>query len=114
MKTRAVVAFGMVGSVFLLGGCLNMPTQPSQITGAYVSPVKYASYTCAQLALEQAALARRENELVSAQDQRIKSSKVQAFWVGYGSGDGLEASELADTRGDETAVRNAMASKQCR
>ena len=90
-----------------------MPTPPAQITGAYVSGFRYEGYTCPQLAAEEDSLARRENELVAAQEQRIKSSQVQAFWLGYGQGDGLEAGELADVRGEKEAVRKTMEDKGC-
>lgn len=112
-KTRLFsLATVFTGALFLYG-CGNMPTNPSQITGAYVSPVKYEKYTCEQLANEMSSLARRENQLVIAQEQRIKSSKVQAFWVGYGNGDGVEASELANVRGEREAVRFTMEQKRC-
>ncbi|MGC6423362.1 MAG: hypothetical protein ACON4O_00070 [Lentimonas sp.] len=91
-----------------------MPTPTSQITGAYTSGLNYQDYTCEQLAAEMASLARRENQLVAAQEQRIKSSKVQAFWYGVGQGDGVEASELANVRGEREAVRKAMDAKGCK
>jgi hypothetical protein len=90
-----------------------MPTQPSQITGAYVSPEKYEKMSCEQLAVEQNSLARRHNQLVAAQEQRVKSSRVQAFWLGFGNGDGVEASELANVRGEMEAVRTTMEKKHC-
>lgn len=97
-----------------LSACMNMPTAPSQITGAYVSPVKFANYDCAQLSTELSSLSRRENILVSAQEQRIKTSETQAFWYGYGQGDGIEASELATVRGEREAVMTALSSKDCK
>lgn len=48
-----------------------------------------------------------------AQEQRIKTSKKQAFWYGYGQGDGIEASELAKVRGEKEAVRGTIATKGC-
>lgn len=90
-----------------------MPTPPSQITGAYTSTLRYEDFDCSQLAIEMASLARRENQLVVAQQQRIKTSEVQAFWWGYGQGDGIEASELANVRGEREAVRTAMDKKDC-
>ena len=39
---------------------------------------------------------------------------LQAFWYGYGQGDGIEASELANVRGEREAVRSAMDVKACR
>ncbi len=92
---------------------MNMPTRPSQITGSYSSGLNYKNYSCQELAAEQASLARRENQLVTAQEHRIKTSKVQAFWWGFGQGDGVEAAELADVRGELEAVRKAIHYKNC-
>jgi hypothetical protein len=96
-----------------VSGCMNMPTQTSQITGSYTSGLKYEQFTCDQLAVEIDSLARRENQLVIAQEQRIKTSQTQAFWYGVGQGDGVEASELANVRGEKEAVRKAIDSKHC-
>lgn len=106
---RIAVAIATVS----LGGCFNLATPPSQITGAYVSPVKYSNYSCQQLIAENDSLARRENALVIAQEGRRKSSKVQAFWLGFGQGDGVEAAELADVKGDREAVTSALHAHQC-
>jgi hypothetical protein len=92
---------------------MNMPTPTSQITGAYTSPLKYEPFDCVRLAVELDSLARRENQLVVAQEQRLKTSQTQAFWWGYGQGDGIEASELANVRGEKEAVRTAMDGKAC-
>jgi len=71
------------------------------------------NYSCEQLAIELNSLSRRENALVAAQQQRRKSGKVQAFWLGFGTGDGVEAAELATVRGEKEAVRKAMEKKGC-
>lgn len=97
-----------------LSGCMNMPTPTAQITGAYVSPLKYDAFDCSKLSTELASLSRRENQLASAQSQRIKTSETQAFWYGYGQGDGIEASELANVRGEREAVRTAIEAKACK
>lgn len=104
-----VVTLGVV-----LTGCMNMPTPPAQISGAYVSPLKYEGFDCSKLSAELASLSRRENQLVTAQTQRIKTSETQAFWYGYGQGDGIEASELANVRGEREAVRTAIETKGCK
>ena len=103
-----------LGVVLLAGCAMNMPTPPAQITGSYVSPLKYDAADCAALSNEVASLARRENALVTAQGQRIKTSETQAFWYGYGTGDGVEAAELANVRGEREAVMNAMGKKGCK
>ncbi len=96
-----------------LTGCMNTPTPTSQITGSYTSNLRYETFDCSKLSAELSSLARRENQLVIAQEQRIKSSEVQAFWWGFGQGDGIEASELANVRGEKEAVRSAIDAKGC-
>ena len=109
-------AFSFWTSGFLpivLAGCMNMPTPTSQITPAFNSGIQYESFDCQRLFTELDALSRRENQLVVAQNQRIKTSETQAFWWGYGQGDGIEASELANVRGQKEAVLKAIAVKPC-
>ena len=91
-----------------------MPTPSSQITGTYSSVSRYDSWDCPRLVAELESLTRRENQLVIAQEQRVKTSRVQAFWYGFGQGDGIEASELATIRGDKEAVLRAIDAKRCR
>lgn len=97
----------------LFAGCMNMPTPTAQITGSYNSGIRYDSFDCSRLSVELDSLARRENQLVVAQEQRIKTSQMQAFWWGFGQGDGIEASELANVRGEKQALQNAIAVKRC-
>ena len=97
----------------ILAGCMNMPTPPSQISGSYTSGFRLEGMPCSRLSVEIESLARRENQLVVAQEQRIKTSEVQGFWMGYGQGDGIEASELANVRGEKEAARKAMSVKGC-
>lgn len=109
MRTIAITAVTLVS----LTGCMNLATKPAEITGSYTSDLRYQDYSCEQLGHEVNSLARRENQLVTAQEQRRKSGKVQAFWLGYGTGDGIEAAELANVRGEKEAVRKAVDLKSC-
>ena len=109
-KLRVVLAIVPV----ILTGCFNMPTPTSEITGSYTSELKYENFKCSKLKVELTSLSRRESKLVIAQGQRIKSSQMQAFWMGFGQGDGVVASELANVRGEKEAVRKAIdAKKDC-
>lgn len=99
--------------IFPLVGCINMPTPTNQIVGAYQSGLKYEAFACDRLGVESDSLSRREAQLVAAQEQRLKSSQVQSFFWGFGQGDGIEAMELANVRGEKEAVKTAMASKKC-
>ena len=112
MKTTSRVALLSL-AVASLSGCFNLATKSSEITPSYTSDLRYEAYDCSRLAIELNTLARRENQLVIAQEGRRKSSKVQAFWLGFGQGDGVEASELANVRGEKEAVRKAMDVKTC-
>jgi hypothetical protein len=96
-----------------VAGCFNLGTKPSEIAPAYVPAAQYESYDCNHLSIEFADLSRRDSQLVAAQNQRRQSSKVQAFWVGYGSGDGVAASELANVKGAILAVQKEQALKGC-
>ena len=111
--TRSSFLILSISFIFIIS-CMNMPTPTVQIVGTYTSDLKYKDFTCEDLAKEVNNLARRESQLVVAQEQRIKTSKQQAFWFGYGQGDGVEASELAVVRGEKNAVRDAMANKECK
>jgi hypothetical protein len=111
MDYRSAIFAGV--AAVSMTGCMNLATKPSEITGSYTSDVKYQEYTCQQLGIEVNSLARREDQLAIAQEQRRKSGKVQAFWIGYGNGDGIEASELANIRGEKEAVRRALDAKSC-
>ena len=94
--------------VVFFAGCLNMPTPESQITGTYVSPLKYKNYGDEDLVAEINSLTRREAQLKVAQTQRMKTSTTKAFWYGFGDGDGIEASELANIRGSIEAARREL------
>ena len=104
LRSLALICVAVAG----LAGCMNMPTPAAQITGTYNSGIKYETYDLPRLTIEYDALCRRESQLVVAQEQRVKSSQVQAFWWGSGNGDGIEASELAIVRGEKEAVLHAM------
>ena len=114
MRQFPRVSVVVIAPLTILTGCLNMPTQASQITGSYTSGLKYEQFECPRLSVEVASLARRENQLVVAQEQRYKTSQTQAFWWGFGQGDGIEASELANVRGEKEAVRTAMEVNGCK
>lgn len=98
---------------FLTAACFNMPSDPAQISGAYISPLRYEELSCSKLDAELNSLSRREAKLIVAQKQRLDSSYGQAFWLGFGQGDGVEASELATVRGEKEAVMLALDRKGC-
>lgn len=103
----------MTVATLLLAGCFNLATKPAEISAAYVPASQYASYDCHQLSVELTNLARHKNDLTVAQESRRHSSKVQAFWLGFGNGDGVEAPELANVKGEIFAVQKQRELKGC-
>jgi len=102
------------GSLSLaLAGCFNLGTKPSEITPAYVPESQYQNQNCQQLDADRQDMYRRKSMLETAQTQRRHSNKVQAFWVGFGNGDGVGASELAQVKGEILAVEKQLALKGC-
>lgn len=99
-------------AALLVAGCA-MGTPADRILPARVSEEKFQDMKCKDLKIEYESLVRREQQLTAAQDSRYRSSRVQAIIWGVGKGDGAEASELAEVRGDLEAMQRVMARKDC-
>tara|TARA_B100000401_G_scaffold159560_1_gene106598 strand:- start:1249 stop:1578 length:330 start_codon:yes stop_codon:yes gene_type:complete len=100
-------------TLFILG-CYNNPTPPSEITGARVSGVFYKQLDCEALNEEIIFLTAREKELIVLQEIRIIESRSQQVWAnGNGKGDGVEASELHQVKGEIFAARKVFQNKGC-
>ena len=84
-------------------GC-NTPTQPSAIPVAQISTAPYETLDCIRLAKERVRLLDLEQKLVTAQEERITSSRGHAAFYGWGRGDGMETVELAKVLGERNAV----------
>lgn len=113
MRTLFLALLPAIVSSLLVSCSVNAPTPSSQITASPVSEFKYADYTCASLTTALESLARRDLDLIRAQEQRIKSSEVQGTILGVGQGDGAEASELSKVRGEQAAAAKAFNAKRC-
>jgi hypothetical protein len=114
-RGRAGVAALMMAAV---AGCAS---KSSDITPAYVSPVMYQGYSCQQLAQEAQGVSTRAAQVSGAQDQKRTNDQVAtgvaivvfwpaAFFVG---GDGPAAAELANLKGQMTAIEQASIQKKC-
>ena len=115
MKKMVALAVASV----LLASCA---TNPDKIDAAYVSPLKYQNYDCQQIGLEMDYIGNRTTKLY----QRMKSERKKDNWqMGVGlilfwpalfaleGGDGPEASEYAQLKGDFEALRQASVQKKC-
>jgi len=108
-----------LAAVAALTGCAS---KPSNIEAAYVSPVKYDSFTCAQIQQETAAVERRVNDLRESLDREAKADAWQMgvglvlFWpalFALEGGDGAEAALYSQLKGEAEALRVAHLKKNC-
>lgn len=110
---QALMGAAVAGVGLLLGGCFNLGTKSSEITPAFVPASQYQNESCRQLDIDRTSLYQRQSLLTTAQDQRRSSNKLQAFWVGFGNGDGVGASELAQVKGQILAIEKERNVKGC-
>lgn len=106
-------------AVLVVGGCAS---SPDKIDAAYVSPLKYKDYDCDQVAMEMDYVGQRTTKLY----QRLKAERTADNWqMGVGlvlfwpslflleGGDGPEAAEYAQLKGEYEALRDVSVSKKC-
>jgi len=97
-------------------------SDPDDIDASYVSPLKYRNYDCEQLALEMDYVGQRAAKLY----QRLDSEYSKDSWqMGVGlvllwptlffleGGDGPEASEYAQLKGEYKALHENAITKKC-
>jgi hypothetical protein len=103
---------------FALAGCA---TRAENISAAYVSPIQYQSFTCAQLQEEAARVSARAVVASGAQDQKATNDAVATgvgvvlFWPAllFIKGDAASAQEIAMLKGDMDAIEQANIQKKC-
>jgi hypothetical protein len=114
VKIIIIVAAG----AFALAGCA---TRAENISAAYVSPIQYQSYTCAQLQEEAGRVSARAAIANGAQDQKATGDAVATgvgvvlFWPAlfFIKGDAASAQEVAQLKGDMDAIEQANIQKKC-
>ena len=113
MKTKIKILMAACFASALLSGCYPTATSQGEITGSYFSPKTFKDFTCDEMVIEQESLSRREAQLTVAQEARHKNDRFKAWWGIPTRGDGIEASELANVRGQMEAVKVAISQKKC-
>ena len=102
-------------------GAAGCASKSSEISAAYVSPFMYSNHTCQQLAMEAQSVSARAATVSGAQDSKRTNDQIAtgvaivvfwpaAFFVG---GDGPVAAELAQLKGQMTAIEQASIAKNC-
>ena len=102
-----------------MAGCA---TQPDKIGAAYVSPLKYKDYDCDMIALERASVERKTNQLHHKLEKEANKDAGQMavgmvlFWPALfflEGGDGPEAAEYAQLKGEYVALEDTSVVKKC-
>ena len=115
MRTAVLLAC----TTLAFAGCASSPTD---IDAAYVSPLKYKGHDCDQLALEMDYIGQRTTKLYN----HLKSERTKDNWqMGVGlilfwptlflleGGDGPQAAEYAQLKGEFEAARQTSVTKRC-
>lgn len=102
----------------MLAGCAS---SPDDIDAAYVSPLKYKDYDCDQLAMEMDYVGQRTTKLYQRLEDERNADNWQMglgfilwpIWLGLEGGDGPEAAEYAQLKGEYEALRENSVTKKC-
>jgi hypothetical protein len=93
---------------------------PDSIAPAYVSPMLYDSYTCAQLNREAQRLSGQLAQVTNQQQQAANNDAAMTavtlvlFWPAlFAIGGGDQSGELARLRGEAQAIQQAAIQKGC-
>jgi len=115
-KLKTLIATTIVAG---LAGCA---TQPEELSATYVSPVKYQKYDCQQLEMEMGHISERTDSLYHQLKKKADDDAAQMgiglliFWPALfflEGGDGPEATEYANMRGEFEALRSTSVEKKC-
>jgi hypothetical protein len=113
MRTIYILAAASV-----LAGCAS---RSGDIAEAYVSPLQYQSFSCVQLSQEAARVSGRAAVASGAQDQNATNDTIATtaavilFWPAAFmiKGNGANAQEVAQLKGDMDAIEQANIQKKC-
>ncbi len=101
-----------------IAGCAS---RAENISAAYVSPLQYQNYNCAQLGEEASRLASRAAQVAGVQDSKATNDAVATgvgviiFWPALLliKGDSTTAAELARLKGEMEAIERIAIEKKC-
>jgi outer membrane murein-binding lipoprotein Lpp len=105
-------------AALVLAGCAS---KSQDVTAAYVSPVAYQSFTCDQLQQEAEGVSARAAVAAGQQDKARKNDQLKTavgvvlFWpvLLFNEGDGQNAAELSNLKGQMNAIQAASTKKKC-
>lgn len=108
----------LAGLALVMGGCAK---SADKVTAAYVSPLGYEQYSCAQIAGEAERISLRVQQVSGAQNKQATSDAVATtvgvviFWPAlfFIGGDDATTYELARLKGEMDAIEQISIRKNC-
>jgi hypothetical protein len=106
----------------ICSGLVSCASNPDNINSAYISPLKYSSYNCNQLSSELDYVGQRTNALYLSLKKKRTADNWQmgvgmlVFWptlFALEGGDGPEAAEYSQLKGEYEALRTTAVQKRC-
>lgn len=108
--------------LFVVVSFMGCASSPDDFSATYVSPVKYKSYDCEQIALEMEHISKRTVALHQSLKKKADNDAAQMtigmvfFWPALfflEGGDGPEAAEYANMKGEYEALRQCAVRQKC-
>lgn len=110
MKTKIIT---VTATLVALSGCA-LGTPPMDIQPDPVDASQYTGLSCDQMADQYQQLQQDKRRYVDQQEDRRAMNRTMALWIaGFGAGDGQAAKDLARTKGEIQAIKQAAAVSGC-
>ena len=121
MKQMKLGLLGVAALTALGSALTGCATRSQDVVSAYVSPIQYESYSCAQLREEAARVSSRAAAASGMQDQNATNDAIATgvalvvFWPAafLVHGNGANAQEVSQLKGDMDAIEQANIRKKC-
>ena len=109
---------GLAIAVVFVSGCAK---KPEQLATTYVSPMKYQNYDCDQIVMEMERVSTRTNQLYAQlnknadKDKALMAVGILVAWPAllFLEGNGPEAAEYSQLKGEYQALQEAAIAKKC-
>ncbi len=119
MRISVFLSIIFLSAVVMFMGCAS---SPDEFSATYVSPVKYQTYDCEQITLEMEHISKRTVALHQSLKKQAEGDAAQMtigmvlFWPALfflEGGDGPEAVEYANMKGEYEALRQCAVRHKC-
>lgn len=113
--------FKAISAIFMVGALTACAENPDKVRTGYTSPMTYQNLSCQQLAAEAHTVSDRAHDAAQVQrrhhtrDEIATTAGLVVFWPAllFIHGNDETTAEVAQLRGQMTAIEQASTAKQC-